>query len=66
MYEDYHDPLFAGRLGEVVSTSEERDTIYPFGRVEVRLVIDELYLKLYRGDKPPKTVWFKPNDLERL
>lgn len=67
MYEDYHDDLFAGRKGVVVSVCEDTDHIYPKGRVEVQLVIDELLSKLrYHGDKPPKTIWFKPNDLEKL
>lgn len=65
VYEDYSDDLFAGRLGTVVSVCEDEDSIYPRGRVEVKLVIDELYEKLYRA-RAPKTVWFKPNDLERL
>jgi hypothetical protein len=65
VYEDYSDELFAGRKGVVVSVCEDTDKIYPRGRVEVRLKIDELYEKLYRT-KAPKTVWFKPNDLERL
>lgn len=65
MYEDYSDELFAGRLGVVVSVCEETDHIYPRGRIEVKLNIDVLYEKLYRT-KAPKTVWFKPNDLERL
>lgn len=67
VYEDYHDPVFAGRFGTVVSVSEETDHIYPRGRIEVRLKVDELYERIcYRGSNPPKTVWFKPNDLEKL
>lgn len=66
VYEDYHDELFAGRFGTVVSVVEEPELHYPRGRVEVRLKIDELYEKLrkpFHGQ--PKTVWFKPNDLEK-
>ena len=62
--EDYRQDRYAGRHGVVVSTSTEREEIYPQGRVEVRLVIDELYSAAF-GGRPPKTVWFKPNDLER-
>ena len=62
--EDFGQDRYAGRHGTVVSTSTERDDIYPHGRVEVRLVIDELYSAAF-GGHPPKTVWFKPNDLER-
>ena len=62
--EDFDQDRYAGRHGTVVSTSTEREDIYPQGRVEVRLMIDELYSALF-GGRPPKTVWFKPSDLER-
>ncbi len=65
MYEDYNDSLFAGRIGTVVSVCTDADETYPRGRVEVRLELDKLYERLYRTS-PPKTVWFKPNDLEKL
>ena len=62
--EDFGQDRYTGRHGTVVSTSTEREDVYPRGRVEVRLVIDELYSAVF-GGRPPKTVWFKPSDLER-
>jgi hypothetical protein len=66
VYEDCQHDTYAGRFGTVVSVHEEPEPIYPMGRVEVQLVIDDFYRKLFHPDRPPKTVWFKPNDLERL
>lgn len=66
VYEDFHDPRFAGRYGTVVSSTSARDAVYPRGRVEVRLVLDDLYAAVWRQQpQPPKTVWFKPADLDR-
>lgn len=67
VYEDMEDSRYAEKIGTVVSTVEEGDDIYPHGRVEVRLVYDELMtLRYFSRTRAPKTVWFKPNYLERL
>lgn len=50
----------------MVEVVQEPDHIYPFGRVALRLVEDELYAKLWPDMKPPNPVWFKPNYLEKL
>lgn len=62
---DYFDERFAGRIGSVETTVDDEDRRYPQGRVGLRLVVDELYLAAF-GGPPPKTVWFRPSDLERL
>ena len=62
--EDFGDQRYAGRHGTVVSVNITRDAVYPHGRVEVLLEIDKLYRAAF-GGRPPKTVWFKPNYLER-
>lgn len=65
--EDVHDQRLAERIGTVVSTVEDRtDEVYPGGRVQVLLVIDELYASLYSRSKGPNPVWIKPSDLEKL
>lgn len=65
--EDFEDDRYAGRIGTVVDVVDERDPIYPHGRVAVRLVYDELFAKLYfKRDRVPQPIWFKPNYLERL
>lgn len=66
MTEDFNDDRFAGRIGKVAEVSEDRDHIYPHGRVAVLLKVDELYSRLYHPDKPPNPVWFKPNYLEKI
>lgn len=64
--EDHSDARLAGRFGTVVETVAEREELYPGGRVAVRLVIDELYQRLYwTAGQKPKPVWFKPSDLEK-
>lgn len=66
VYEDVQDQRYAERFGTVVAVSTETDETYPQGRVGVRLVIDELYAKLYFSrDRVPQPVWFKPGDLDR-
>ena len=67
VHSDFGDHRYADRLGHVVGVHEQPESpVYPFGRVEVLMVIDELWRKLWHPDKPPKTVWFKPNMIERL
>lgn len=67
VYDDVEDSRYAGRIGTVVGVHDERDPpLYPHGRVAVRLVIDELYAKLYFSrPRVPSPVWFKPSDLDR-
>lgn len=62
-YDDVEDSRYAGITGVVVETTEERDKIYPHGRVRVRVELDPAG---FPGQRPPTEVWFKPNDLERL
>lgn len=67
VYEDMEDDRYAGRIGTVVSTVDDRDETYPHGRVEVVLVYDELRTRLYFGRaRAPKTIWLKPNYLEKI
>lgn len=63
-YDDVEDSRYAGIDGEVVDTVDDHgDPIYPHGRVLVRLELDPAG---FPGQRPPREVWFKPNDLERL
>lgn len=64
--EDVSDVRLRERFGTVVDTVvDDRDEIYPGGRVAVRLVVDELYAKLYGRPRPPDPIWIKPSDLDR-
>lgn len=65
VYDDVSDNRFAGRFGEVVAVHEERDEVYPHGRVEVLLAIDRLYATFFMRPRGPNPVTFKPNDLDR-
>jgi len=59
------DGRYEGRFGTVASTIDDPgDRLYPHGRVEVVLVVDELWAAAF-GGPPPKSIWFRPSDLER-
>lgn len=63
-YDDVEDPRYAGVTGEVIMTFVDRsDPHYPQGRVKVRVELDPAG---FPGQRPPREVWFKPNNLERL